>query len=394
MDNMINYYELLHVDSSISMEELKEKIIAEQRKWLGRTNAPDLKRRQEAERMVQLLEEAQATLLDENKRKEYNKQLQQSASSPSDQAYHTAETQALNPNDLIEEAWKLMSIGRVADAIVAAKRATELNSGNAEAWATLARAHYFWNEFDDAVYEYKKAISMMPNNAVYYYDLSDIYIDHPRLSVQEKLQLSEELIQKAIQIQPNEKAYLFRMANILMIKEHYDKAINILKNLIETHGEDTSVSNELARAYYQKSLLYQETATDRNNEDWRFFVKKEAIKEALELLTEAERYTNDSELLQNIRNDIKLAKKSLKLTFLFARLFIWGLIPAIWFLFAMASESLINILISGFLLYIVCRKSILPIWKYNREAFLKKPESWISIVKNDFIRIVALVQRK
>ena len=39
-----------------------------------------------------------------------------------------------------------------------------------------------WNEFDDAIYEYRKAMDIETNNDVFYYDLSDVYLDHPKLS--------------------------------------------------------------------------------------------------------------------------------------------------------------------------------------------------------------------
>lgn len=124
---MENYYELLQVDPNIGASELKEKLIEAQRKWLGRTNAPDLKRRQEAERKVEILAEAEVILLDEAKRSEYNRMLEGSKSevntNQQEQFDNPTETTA---QELIDLAWSLLEEGRVADAIVVGKKSLKI----------------------------------------------------------------------------------------------------------------------------------------------------------------------------------------------------------------------------------------------------------------------------
>lgn len=73
---MINYYEILQLNNNASKNEIEKRIIELQRKWLGRINAPDFNYRQEAERMIKLLEEAQSILLDVSKRVEYDRLLE------------------------------------------------------------------------------------------------------------------------------------------------------------------------------------------------------------------------------------------------------------------------------------------------------------------------------
>ena len=52
---MLNYYQQLDLDASIKGEPLQKKLIELQKKWIGKQNAPDLRRRQEAEGCLNLL---------------------------------------------------------------------------------------------------------------------------------------------------------------------------------------------------------------------------------------------------------------------------------------------------------------------------------------------------
>jgi tetratricopeptide (TPR) repeat protein len=362
-----NYYELLQVDSSISNVELKEALLNQQRKWLGRTNAPDLKRRQEAERMVELLEQAQQTLLDDAKRETYNKELESSKYETSKtESNSDLDTTQLGVDALVEEAWSLIEKGRYADAVVVGKRATEKGAGHASAWAVLARAHYMWNDFDDAVYEYRKAIDIAINNDVYYYDLSDVYIDHPRLSEAEKLDQAESLIKKALNIKPNERAYLFRLAVIARFRGKYDEAIGILNKLIEQYGKDPSLGDEVAFNLYRKCLskLHKQVL---NGEEYFYYISKENAEEGLKILKEAKIYATDKSLLEYIQKFIDLGEQALKSKFLVGRFIGWGIIPGFWFLGALISLSFFQIIISGALLFLAWKFSRMPVWKDTYE---------------------------
>ena len=69
---MKNYYEILGISPDATKEEIEKVTNRELRLWSHRANAPSLERRQEAERMVALLEKIQATLTDPTKREQYD----------------------------------------------------------------------------------------------------------------------------------------------------------------------------------------------------------------------------------------------------------------------------------------------------------------------------------
>lgn len=71
----MDLYELLEVDPRADEGNIREALKQQRRKWVSRTSsAPDLARRQEAERMVDQLDKAEKTLLDPHERARYDRQ--------------------------------------------------------------------------------------------------------------------------------------------------------------------------------------------------------------------------------------------------------------------------------------------------------------------------------
>lgn len=201
---MDDYYDLVGVDRSASRETIDRRIRDQLRLWQRRTTSADLDRRQEAERKVQQLSEARSTLLDEEKRRRYDRQLGAYRSSdpppalpavtdpgPSgvveqtgtanwlDQArgylakndHHSAayaarETLRSMPNPPTE-AWTLLAranagLGRLDDALFEARRATTIEPASAEAHLALARVHEQRREWRDAARAFETAGTLDP----------------------------------------------------------------------------------------------------------------------------------------------------------------------------------------------------------------------------------------
>ena len=74
---MKDYYQLLNISRTASTEEINQAYRQQLRLWRNRTNAPDLERRQEAERVLEELDAAKKILLDHTSRAEYDRVLPQ-----------------------------------------------------------------------------------------------------------------------------------------------------------------------------------------------------------------------------------------------------------------------------------------------------------------------------
>ena len=142
---MEDLYLLLGVSRSASEDEIRAAINRELRVWSQRTNAPEIDKRQTAERKVNLLEDAEATLLDAAKRSRYDQELanqpkQQGAGGPTQDASSDA-VQAL-----VEKAEGLMRIGNYPGAISQLNKAVKLDPGNFRIQAMLTETKKEWGQ--------------------------------------------------------------------------------------------------------------------------------------------------------------------------------------------------------------------------------------------------------
>nr|MBR4280371.1 hypothetical protein [Clostridia bacterium] len=100
MAAMVNYYLELELDRGASKEQLEQQLKALRKKWISRLNAADTSKRQTAERMVELIREATETLLDDNKRRKYDKDLDKHGSQAPTTQPTSSSSAMINPQSL------------------------------------------------------------------------------------------------------------------------------------------------------------------------------------------------------------------------------------------------------------------------------------------------------
>ncbi len=286
---MTNYYEVLNIDQSSSADEIKKKIRAERKVWRKRTNAPTLEKRQQAERIVQALQEAEEILLDSGKRADYDKKLRTApaeTTAPMDQA--TLEGKA----DLVAEAWTLIANGRYFDAQYVARQATEKDGENPEAWAVLAQTKLHAGEIQDALYEYKRAINLKPNHAEYQFDIGAVY---------ESAEMWKEAYtsyQNAAKIEPKVPMYRAGIGALLMQLEQYREATDILEQCVREESDNEAFKYYLGLCYAQRA--YENWATVEGQEGW-YATEASHIDEAREFLQKVEALgVEDEELREGV----------------------------------------------------------------------------------------------
>ncbi len=290
-----NYYRVLNLAPTASADEIRKAISRELRLWSNRTNAPDIARRQEAERMVRILGEAEAVLLDDAKRKAYDRDL---SSLPSE-TREVGDTELDNQSDLIAEAWRLLTNGEIPDALYVATKATEKDGNNPEAWAVLARAKFRWGETEDAIYEYKRAIKLKPNEASYYFDLGSVYesLDRAGDALQQ--------YQRASQIDPKSTMYRAAVGVMLLKSGKTDQGTEILERCVEEQPDNASYQWFLALAYTNdahRDWVYISPGDERGIPSGYYATKKEHVTRAQALIAKAERLKfNDPELSSHIK---------------------------------------------------------------------------------------------
>jgi tetratricopeptide (TPR) repeat protein len=290
-----NLYRILNVEQSADTEAIRKAIINASRLWSNRTNAPQIEKRQEAERMVKLIDEAEAVLLDPAKRSAFDRQLSSGAGNGVD----VDESDLAGNEDLVKESWRLLSDGEVADAMFVAEKATQKEPSNPFAWAVLAESKARWGENDDAIYEYKKAIKLKPNEASFYFDLGCIY------EATDELGDAVQQYERAAKIDPQTPMYRAAIGAILVKAGRTADAIPILEQCRSEDAENTAFQRLLAVAYVDH-IVEGWTHVDADHPgrlaEGAYATNKAQVLNAQALIRKAESLKfNDEELRAEIR---------------------------------------------------------------------------------------------
>lgn len=239
---MTNYYELLGLNQDASEDEIRTKLKDRKRVWTQRQNAPKPEQQQEASNNLRMVPDIEANLLDPQKRSTYDQQLR---TAPKESQ---VDTNKIDADNLIQEGFRLISVGNIPDALMVATKATEIQGDNPDAWALLGYAHSQWGETEKAIYEYGRAIDKRPNDASFYFDLGGIY------EGVEKWQDAMKQYQRAAKIDPSATVYRAAMGSVYIKNEIYDEGIELLEQCIQEKPDNEGYKYLLALAYNDSVL--------------------------------------------------------------------------------------------------------------------------------------------
>jgi len=297
---MQNFYQILSIEQAAKEPEIKEAIRNALRLWTNRTNAPQMDRRQEAERTVKLIEEAETILLNAAKRAEYDQKLR---SAPADEG--ATDHKVLEAaKDLIAEGRRLLTDGNIADALYVATKATERDGSNPEAWALLGEARFRFGDVEDAIYEYKRAIKLKPNDPFYYADLGDVF------NATNNLDEALTQYQRAAKIAPNVPMFRAGIGRVLLRQEKSTEAIPILEGCVKEDPQNEYFQWELAIAYIDSTQSKWTLVGEGHLLPPGYYATDKAqIIEALELIAKAEKLKFDDQAVKDhiakVKTDIK-----------------------------------------------------------------------------------------
>ncbi len=242
---MENYYRTLNISQTASEEEIKTAIHNQLRVYRNTLNHRKLEKRQHAEKMVKSLDEAEKTLLDGNKRVEYDRQLE----AASTQEREIDEQDLAQKENLVELGWELIRKKKYEDAVFVSTKVTAQDGNNPEAWVLSATAKYHCRNYEDSIYEYKRAISLLPNEPSIYFDLGCAYELGGRL--EEALQQYE----RAATIDPSVTQYRAGVGSVLIEIGEYEKGLEILSKCVEEEPDNPTYQWFMAIAYADSAYL-------------------------------------------------------------------------------------------------------------------------------------------
>ncbi len=249
---MAELYDLLGLPQQASRDDIRTAITAQRRTWRRRTSSAQIEIRQEAERRMQQLDEAERTLLDEQQRREYDSYLDFALSAPEPQ------TQA--PEDA-EDKWVVRALEQLGRdqhgaAVFTARRAVEEDPENSYAWSILAEASAKSGDLPAAVDAIERALRLEPED--------------PRLHLQRGAILSESgdsekalhAYRAAASLDPTRPEYHASVVEHLAEHGDADHAITEAERAYQTHPDDGVLRTALARALLRRAELAQHELPD------------------------------------------------------------------------------------------------------------------------------------
>ncbi|SHF08936.1 Tetratricopeptide repeat-containing protein [Seinonella peptonophila] len=284
---MENYYELLGLSIDAPIDVLRRELNQKMRLWSHRTNAPQIERRQEAERMVRLLEEVEETLLDEGRRNEYNKALQefldkqqneteasQEASAKSDfqqvdweqvkfissldddhDDVAAAVEEQVEPSSpkisdedrvlLIAKGEDYLQQNRLSEALEIAERLIKEAELVATVWAFMGEVRIAMQDYHEATTAFVKSLDLDPQNAAYVAQLGKIFTQ------QGKWERARHHFKRATTLDPDNIDYRFYLGSTLVKQGEEIEGLKLLETCVRINPDNREYLRELAQAYLE-----------------------------------------------------------------------------------------------------------------------------------------------
>lgn len=252
---MINYYEEFKLNKDDSLENIKEALFKEKKKWANRANNPNLETRQKAERKLQLIEEAALVFSDKYKKKEYDSELEKNGGTATQvqQEVVYQEEATTSPVDIAKYYYDN------EDAIHAIDFCQkQINGGDnhPDLYWYLGLSYADMGRVEDAVNTFEKAISLYPELPGFYTNLAAICVFN-----QYKVETALEYADKAIELDPLDSFFLYNKIRCLCALKRLDEAEEIAKKHLEEYPNDDEFKKNVSRAY----LVYGDTFYENSN---------------------------------------------------------------------------------------------------------------------------------
>lgn len=235
----VNFYEILPGVVETSDENKIRQAIREQRQiWNKRAAQADPVKREQAQKRVRDLGEAERVLLDPNKKRSFDQQARQYHP----QAGPSAAQAGPGDRDWLVVAREYFDRGNYASAKYAAREAISRGAANHEAWSIRANSSFNMGEFQDANFEFKEAISLKPDSAEYHFDYGDAFAQLGQLP-----QARGEY-EAALRLDPGNPLYRTAVASIQLRQGEANKALAVMEDVVNEYPDQQFYQYYLALA--------------------------------------------------------------------------------------------------------------------------------------------------
>lgn len=247
-ETFIDYYQQLSLKPEWDTDRLRQALKDAFRGNQGRINSVTGKKREELEQRQSLIPKAQKILLDPEAKTKYDIDLAEWKRTAS-----PVEVAVAAGIPTLEELWQLIDDGRYLDAIQGGKKLVQHTSDDYLAWEVYAYANYRWKDYRTAIDAAEQAVQCNPQKAELYADMGDY------LAADGQWEKAVIQLNRAITMEPSNSGYKLALASIHMKHEDWGDAEAILSGVLT---EDKT--NQTAKSFM--ALLIHERALNRASE--------------------------------------------------------------------------------------------------------------------------------
>jgi Tfp pilus assembly protein PilF len=252
---LVNYYDLLEITRTATAEDIRAAITKQRRIWVRRQSSPDPDRRAEAEQRVRQIDQAEKTLLNSAERSAFDARLAGERSPlPPPRADRRTGTEQPPPSgqrtahDWLERARTFLAQGNLGAATRAAREATSLAPGLAEAWHLYAQASAEDDRPADAEWGYAEAIDLEPGNLDFRRGLGEAYLK------QRKWRQAVTEFERVLQQSPDDARARAGLGEAYVNNGNAKQGLVLLEKAVEASPDDVDVKTSYAYALHDSAV--------------------------------------------------------------------------------------------------------------------------------------------
>lgn len=346
----VNFYEILPGIVETSSDDQIRKVIREQRQiWNKRAAQADPVKREQSQKRVRDLGEAERVLLDPNKKRAFDQEARQYR--PQE---NTAAQAGAGGRDWLVLAREYFDRGNFASAFYAAREAIAQNGANHEAWAIRANSSFSLGNFQDAGFEFREAISLKPDSAEYHFDYGDAFAQLGNFRE------ARGEYEAALRIEPGNPLYRTAVASIQLRQDEADKALAIMEDVVEEYPNEQFFQYYLALAIEAVQLNKWSRMRDGSyvlTSPAQIAVTREMSSRALNLKFD------DAPLRASLNENLTLASRAEEMKWYHTGLQAWGF--ALLVGICLIGAQGLGILVVGGVIWAYTATHRMPVWKHN-----------------------------
>lgn len=255
---MVNYYQELDLQQALTGEAMEAALKKARQRLINRINAPELAKRQEAERKLQLVDEAAVVLCDKNKKAKYDKELAKSGGSAAAAAAPQYNQQAQDANAsnemLIKIAEDMYNAGNGNDAINICNRILSAGIKDSRVYFVMGMSYFDLNNQEAALRVFQNAVAENPEDYGMILYLARLCAQIGRVNE------AENYINSVLAKQPDNTFAHASMVEVELIRNNAVRAEQLVTEINTKYPNDGVFKTNVAAAYERAAFRLISTA--------------------------------------------------------------------------------------------------------------------------------------